>query len=62
MFDGSPALDADPSYARFLLEEILPEVEREQPLRTDAAGRAICGMSSGGICAFTVLSAKVLSF
>lgn len=41
-------------YSRFLLEEILPEVEREQPLRTDAAGRAICGMSSGGICAFTV--------
>jgi enterochelin esterase family protein len=40
-------------YARFLLEEILPEVAREQPLRKDAAGRAICGISSGGICAFT---------
>lgn len=40
-------------YARFLLEEILPAVAREQPLREDAAGRAICGMSSGGICAFT---------
>lgn len=40
-------------YARFLLEEILPEVARERPLREDAAGRAICGMSSGGICAFT---------
>jgi enterochelin esterase family protein len=40
-------------YARFLLEEILPEVAREQPLRTDAAGRALCGISSGGICAFT---------
>ncbi len=40
-------------YVRFLLEEILPEVAREVPLREDAAGRAICGMSSGGICAFT---------
>ena len=40
-------------YVRFLLEEILPEVSRERPLREDAAGRAICGISSGGICAFT---------
>ncbi len=40
-------------YVRFLLEEILPTVAREQPLREDAASRAICGMSSGGICAFT---------
>jgi enterochelin esterase family protein len=41
-------------YARFLLEEILPEVETSYRLRTDAAGRAIGGISSGGICAFTV--------
>ncbi len=41
-------------YARFLLEEILPEVGRTVTLRTDAAGRAIVGASSGGICAFTV--------
>jgi enterochelin esterase-like enzyme len=40
-------------YARFVLDEIIPEVARELPLRTDAAGRAICGMSSGGICSFT---------
>lgn len=40
-------------YAHFLLDEILPEVARERPLRADATGRAICGMSSGGICAFT---------
>jgi enterochelin esterase family protein len=40
-------------YARFLLEEILPEVERSVRLRRDAAGRAIVGASSGGICAFT---------
>ena len=41
-------------YARFLLEEILPEVEKQYRLTTDPAGRAIAGASSGGICAWTV--------
>ena len=41
-------------YARFLLEEILPEVEKTVRLRRDAAGRAIAGQSSGAIAAFTV--------
>jgi enterochelin esterase-like enzyme len=41
-------------YARFLLEEILPEVEKTVRLRHDAASRAISGASSGAICAFTV--------
>ena len=43
-------------YARFLLDEALPEVEKTQgvKLRHDAAGRAIAGISSGGICAWTV--------
>ena len=41
-------------YARFLLEEILPEVEKTVKLRHDAASRAVAGLSSGGICAFTV--------
>jgi enterochelin esterase family protein len=54
-------------YARFLEKEILPEVGKQYTLRQDAAGRAICGISSGGICAFTVawqrpdLFSKVLS-
>jgi enterochelin esterase family protein len=54
-------------YARFLEKEILPEVGTKYKLRQDAAGRAICGISSGGICAFTVawerpdLFSKVLS-
>lgn len=54
-------------YARFLETEILPEVGKEFNLRQDAEGRAICGISSGGICAFTVawerpdLFGKVLS-
>jgi enterochelin esterase family protein len=41
-------------YARFLIEEILPEVETRWKLTDDPEQRAICGLSSGGICAFTV--------
>ncbi|MBM3847016.1 MAG: gluconolactonase, partial [Verrucomicrobia bacterium] len=41
-------------YARFLLEEILPEVEKTVKLSSDPNDRAICGASSGAICAWTV--------
>ena len=41
-------------YARFLLEEILPEVGKSYRLSKDPNQRAICGISSGGICAWTV--------
>jgi len=41
-------------YARFLMEEILPEVEKSYKLRADGYSRAITGVSSGGICAFNV--------
>ncbi len=41
-------------YARFLIEEILPEVGKRYKLTDDPDCRAICGISSGGICAFTV--------
>jgi enterochelin esterase-like enzyme len=43
-------------YARFLLEEMLPEVEKQSGLKlsTDPDRRAIGGISSGGICAWTV--------
>ncbi len=40
-------------YARFLLDEILPEVGKKWNLTKDGAGRAIAGGSSGGIAAFT---------
>lgn len=43
-----------PKYAQFLVDEILPAVDKMQKLRTDANGRGIGGTSSGGICAFTV--------
>jgi enterochelin esterase family protein len=39
-------------YPRFLLEEVLPEVEKTYKLRQDGYSRAIAGISSGGICAF----------
>jgi enterochelin esterase-like enzyme len=42
------------AYARFLLEEILPEVGKKYKLTKDPEGRCIAGSSSGGICAFTV--------
>lgn len=43
------------AYARFLITEILPEVERRFAVKfkADPACRAIAGGSSGGICAFT---------
>ena len=41
-------------YARFLLEEMLPEVAKDYKLTDDPDMRAICGISSGGICAWTV--------
>lgn len=42
------------AYSRLLLEEILPEAAKTRNLSTDPEQRAICGMSSGGICAWTV--------
>lgn len=43
------------AYARFLIEELIPHVTASYKLTltTDPELRAICGMSSGGICAFT---------
>jgi enterochelin esterase-like enzyme len=43
------------AYARFLIEDVLPFVEAEIgcKLTDDPARRTICGISSGGICAFT---------
>ncbi len=41
-------------YASFLLDEILPEVSKKLVLTDDPVERGICGISSGGICSFTV--------
>ena len=40
-------------YATFLIEEMIPEIEKDYNLTNDPKQRAICGISSGGICAFT---------
>src|SRR5262249_21439866 len=54
-------------YVRFLEKETLPEVGKHYNLTQKAEERAICGISSGGICAFTAawerpdLFSKVLS-
>jgi len=55
-------------YARFLIEEMLPTLGKQYNLVDDASGRAVCGISSGGICAFTAawerpdVFSKVLSY
>lgn len=42
----------DDTYARFLIDDILPRVGKELKLTDNPDLRAICGASSGGICAF----------
>jgi sugar lactone lactonase YvrE/enterochelin esterase-like enzyme len=58
-----------PDYARFLIEELLPEVEKKSTadgrkilLSKAAADRAIGGSSSGAICAFTAAWERPDSF
>lgn len=43
-------------YSRFLIDEILPGLTAKYDLKltSDPEGRGTCGISSGGICAFTV--------
>lgn len=41
-------------YSKLLLDEILPEVGKTYNLTSDPNQRAICGISSGAICAWTV--------
>ena len=48
--------------ARFLLDELLPEVLKGLNVTADPAGRAVCGNSSGGIAAFTIAWERPDSF
>jgi enterochelin esterase-like enzyme len=50
------------AYARFLIDELLPEVARDYRISTDPERRAICGISSGGICSWTVAWERPDSF
>jgi len=49
-------------YARFLIEEMLPEVAKKYNLTNDPEKRVIGGTSSGAICAFTVAWQRPDSF
>jgi enterochelin esterase family protein len=51
-------------YSTFLIDEVLPFVEKKYDLKIsqDPEQRAICGISSGGICAFTVAWERPDSF
>ena len=55
-------------YARFLSDEVLPDVAAKYNLRKDAYSHAITGLSSGGICSFNAawqmpdLFSRVLSW
>lgn len=40
-------------YAQLLIGELIPEIAKTYKLTSDPEGHAICGASSGGICAFT---------
>ena len=41
-------------FSKLIVDEILPEVAKSYSLRTNAAGRMVAGISSGGICAFNL--------
>jgi enterochelin esterase family protein len=49
-------------YVRFLLEEIIPEVEKRYSISQDPEMRAIGGSSSGAICAFNAAWERPDSF
>lgn len=40
-------------YGRYVVEEVLPKVEKRHRLRQDGYSRATAGLSSGAICAFS---------
>ncbi|MGV3774011.1 MAG: alpha/beta hydrolase [Verrucomicrobiales bacterium] len=49
-------------YAKFLIDELLPIVSKEYKITEDPEGRAIGGISSGAICAWTVAWERPDSF
>jgi esterase/lipase superfamily enzyme len=59
----APEYDAvNDAYARFLTEEMLPEVAKKYAFTDDPKRRAIGGTSSGAICAWTVAWNKPEAF
>ena len=52
----------DGRYANFLVDEFLPVALKGLSVSSDPADRAVCGISSGGICAFTAAWEKPQQF
>lgn len=52
----------DDRYARFLIDELLPEVKKRWNISGDPNDRAIAGLSSGAIAAFTAAMLRPDSF
>ena len=48
----------DDRYSAYILDEVLPEVEKTAKLRHDGYSRAMVGESSGGICSFNAAFRK----
>ena len=48
-------LPINDTFARFLLKDLISEVGKDYNLVDNAAGRAVCGMSDGGVGTFTVV-------
>ncbi|MBV8551565.1 MAG: SMP-30/gluconolactonase/LRE family protein [Acidobacteriaceae bacterium] len=69
LFNRSFEYDSmDDRYARFLIDELLPEIKKHWNISDNPNDRGIAGLSSGGIAAFTAAMlrpdafARVLSF
>jgi enterochelin esterase-like enzyme/quercetin dioxygenase-like cupin family protein len=45
--------DVSDKYGKMLVQEFLPELNKNYKISSDPKMRAVCGLSSGGICAFT---------
>ena len=44
----------DDKYSKLVVDELIPAVKKDYAISDDPESRAICGTSSGAICAFTV--------
>jgi enterochelin esterase family protein len=44
----------DDKYSKLIVDELLPALKKQYNVADDPANRALCGASSGAICAFTV--------
>ncbi|MQB46023.1 alpha/beta hydrolase-fold protein [Rhizobium sp. ICMP 5592] len=63
--EGNRSIEYDSitsDYADFLATELIPEIKKELNITDDPRRRAICGISSGGMCAFNAAWHRPLDF